>query len=275
MTAAVELLLGGGMGLFLGLFGGGGSIVAVPIFVYLLGYGVKEAVAMSLVVVGLTSAIGAARAWRAGDVRPRAALLLGSVAMLGAYAGARAAAFLAEAAQLGLFAAVVLVSAAAMLRRRSSCAIPSTHGAAGGPTPPAARRTAAVGIAVGILTGLVGVGGGFLVVPALMLLGLPMSGAVATSLVVITMNAVAGLAGYLGQVAFPWPTLGIVTGASVVGLLSGGRLAYLIPQPARQRVFVGFLLVVGMFVLYQNRGALVHRPVDAAADPVLVAPAAH
>ncbi len=71
MTAAVELLLGGGMGLFLGLFGGGGSIVAVPIFVYLLGYGVKEAVAMSLVVVGLTSAIGAARAWRAGDVRPR------------------------------------------------------------------------------------------------------------------------------------------------------------------------------------------------------------
>jgi uncharacterized membrane protein YfcA len=265
MTTVVELLLGAGVGLFLGLFGGGGSVVAVPIFVYALGYGAREAVAMSLVVVGLTSLVGAARAWRAGDVRPRPALMLGAVAMTGAYAGARVAAFVSEGVQLGLFATVLLCSAGLMLVRRRA----DTGSVRGAARPPAGRIVLA-GVAVGVLTGLVGVGGGFLVVPALVLLGVPMSGAVGSSLVVIAMNAAAGVMGYLGHVELSWAVLSVVTSAAIAGLFGGGRLASLIPPAARRRAFAGFLLVIGAFVLYQNRDELVHS----SSGPELLAPIA-
>ena len=111
------LLLAVFMGLALGLLGGGGSILAVPIFIYVLGFGAKEAIAASLSMVGVTSLFGSAEHWREGHVRLRVALVFGSFAAAGAYLGAQMASFLSGAGQLSLFAAVMLAAAYFMLRR--------------------------------------------------------------------------------------------------------------------------------------------------------------
>ena len=271
MIAAISLLLGTTIGLFLGLFGGGGATLAVPVFVYVLHYGASEAIAMSLVVVGVTSLIGSVRAWRAGDVRPRSTLLLGSVAMIGAYAGARAAAFVSDGVQLALFAVVLLSSGALLLRARpepgesNDAPEPPTDGAQ---LHPAWWLIVITGATVGVMTGLAGVGGGFLVVPALLLLGLPLSAAVGTSLVVIAMNSAAGLVGYLHEVQVPWTLVGEITAAAVVGFFGGDRIASSIPERTLRRAFAAFLLVVGAFVLLQN--GIVLAAVDHAAATLAI-----
>lgn len=250
----LALALAALIGLSLGLLGGGGSILTVPIFVYVLGFGAKEAIAMSLAVVGATSLFGAMGHWRAGNVNLRVAAVFGVVAMAGTYLGARLAVFFSGAAQLTLFAAVMLLAAFFMFRDRK----PHAGGGA-----PAAGRTGDMplglivleGIAVGVLTGLVGVGGGFLIVPALVLLGrVPMKQAVGTSLLVIAMKSAAGFAGYLGQVEVQWGFMALFTAIAIGGILLGTWLVQFVPQAALKRSFAVFLLVMGAFILYQNRG---------------------
>ena len=261
------VLLGLPVGLTLGLLGGGGSILAVPIFVYMLGFGAREAIAMSLAVVGVTSLVGATRHWRAGNVKLRVALTFGAVAMLGAYLGARLAVFFSPAAQLALFGGVMLVAAVFMFRRRSPAS-----GEEGDDTPAAAGMrlglVALQGFAVGVLTGLVGVGGGFLIVPALVLLGrLPMKQAVGTSLVIIALNSAAGFYGYLGQVEVPWAFMGLFTAVTVTGILVGTSLVRFVPQEALRRAFAVFLVVMAGFILYQNRGVILPTADEGAAVP--------
>lgn len=178
------------IGLSLGLLGGGGSILTVPVFVYLLGFEAKEAIAGSLAVVGATSLFGAVGHWRAGNVNLRVAAVFGAVAMPGAYLGARLAAFVSGGVQLTLFAGVMLLAAWFMFRPRNAAEEDAAgEHARGMPL----WLIAAQGLAVGLLTGLVGVGGGFLIVPALVLLGkVPMKQAVGTSLLVIAMNSAGG-----------------------------------------------------------------------------------
>ncbi|HEU0078792.1 MAG TPA: sulfite exporter TauE/SafE family protein [Longimicrobiaceae bacterium] len=247
------------IGLSLGLLGGGGSILTVPIFVYVLGYGAKEAIAMSLAVVGATSLFGALGHWRAGNVNARVALIFGAVAMAGTYLGARLAVFFSGAAQLTLFAAVMLLAAFFMFREKKpdprSGAKPADEAAPVRDMP--IGLIVLEGIAVGVLTGLVGVGGGFLIVPALVLLGrLPMKQAVGTSLVVIAMKSAAGFAGYLGQVEVDWAFMALFTGIAAAGILLGTWLVQYVPQAALKRSFAVFLLVMGGFILYQNRGVI-------------------
>jgi uncharacterized protein len=264
------LLLAALIGLSLGILGGGGSILTVPIFVYVLGYGVKEAVAMSLAVVGTTSLAGAAGYWRAGQVNLRVALVFGGVAMAGTYLGARLAVHLSGAAQMTLFALVMLAASFFMFRGRKPMAEAEEGADDGEPDapPPAPADEGPVhmplglivaeGVAVGVLTGLVGVGGGFLIVPALVLLGrLPMKQAVGTSLLVIAMKSSTGFAGYLGQVEVPWPFLAAFTAVAVAGIILGTYLVRFVRPHALQRAFAVFLLVVGVFILYQNRGVFV------------------
>lgn len=240
------------IGLSLGLLGGGGSILTVPIFVYVLGFPPKEAIAMSLAVVGATSLFGAAGHWRAGNVNPRVALLFGSVAMVGTYGGARLAVFFSGGAQLALFAGVMLAAAFFMFRDR----VPAPDPAAARAQMPLAAIVAE-GLAVGILTGLVGVGGGFLIVPALVLLGrLPMKEAVGTSLAVIAIKSATGFAGYLGQVEIRWGFVAGFTAMAVGGIVAGTRLARHVPQEALKRAFAVFLVVMGTFILYQNRSVI-------------------
>ena len=251
------------IGLSLGLLGGGGSILTVPVFVYVLGIAAKPAIAMSLPVVGVTSLVGATMHWRLGNVRLRTALGFGAIAMVGAFAGARLAMFLSGAVQLVLLAVVMLAAAVAMLRG------PRVDERAARAGSPRLGLLAVVALGVGALTGLIGIGGGFLVVPALVLLArVPMREAVGTSLLVIAMNAASGFAGYAGSVDVDWGFLAVFIGIAVAGALAGSVLAARVPQAALKRAFGVFLLAAGTFVLAHNRGAFsaARAPGSAARD---------
>jgi uncharacterized protein len=257
------------MGLSLGVLGGGGSILTVPIFVYVLGIGAKEAIAMSLFVVGLVAAFGAVGHWRSGNVDVRTGLLFGGFSMAGTFMGARAAVYMSGAAQLTLFAVVMLVAAFFMFREGSKPRVgaqaepPVTVAA---PVSPGLGTLAALlpgrgivvigleGLAVGVLTGIVGVGGGFLIVPALVLLGgVPMKVAIGTSLMVIALKSATGFAGYLDQVQVPWLLMLLFSGVAVAGILTGTRMVRHVPAGALRRAFAVFLVLMGSFILHQNR----------------------
>jgi uncharacterized membrane protein YfcA len=246
------------MGLVLGTLGGGGSILTVPILVYVLGYDAKAAIGMSLAVVGVTSAVGAFGHWHAGNVRPRPAAVFAGCAVAGTLLGTRLATLVSGPFQLTLFAIVMLLAAGFMLRGSAERAADAT-----GPARPTRSTllTGLDGLAVGALTGLVGVGGGFLIVPALVVLGgLPMHQAVGTSLAVIAVNALVGFAGYLDQIVVDWAFMLAFTACAVAGIIAGSRLAGRIPARSLRRAFAVLLLLMGSFMLYRNRAVLLPRP---------------
>jgi uncharacterized membrane protein YfcA len=247
------LAFAGLIGLALGLLGGGGSILTVPVLVYVLGVAAKPAIAMSLPVVGLTSLVGAAAHWRLGNVRLATAALFGILAMVGAFVGAKLSVFLSGAAQLVLLAAVMVAAAVAMLWTRRGDRRERRE-----ETSPARwPLLAPVAVAVGVLTGLVGVGGGFLIVPALVLLArVPMRQAVGTSLLVIALNSAAGFGGYIGTIDIDWAFLARFTAATIAGALVGAAMASRVPVTALRRAFAVLLLAVGGVVLYKNGAAL-------------------
>jgi len=250
------------IGIALGMFGGGGSILTVPIFTYVAGLDPKVAIAASLPVVAVISACGALGHWRAGNVELRTAFTLGVFTMIGGFAGARGAHVLSGQLQMLIFAVVMIGASVAMLRGTS-------QGPVVGPAAPRlpVMRIAPLGLGVGLLTGVVGVGGGFLIVPALVsLANLPMRVAVGTSLLVIAMNASAGTLGYLGQVSMPFKLLLPFTLIALVGTAIGTGAAQRVPQAALRRGFALLLLVVSGFILYQNRNVLEGAPKAAAPD---------
>jgi len=263
VTALVlTLALATVIGISLGLLGGGGSILAVPLLVYVADLPAKEAIATSLLVVGATSAVAVLPHARAGRVRWRTGLIFGLAGMTGAYAGGRLAAYIPAGILLTGFALMMLATAAAMLRGR--------RGAGNKPVPQElpVPRVIADGIVVGLVTGLVGAGGGFLVVPALALLGgLPMPVAVGTSLLVIAMKSFAGFAGYLSGVDINWPLAAAVTAAAILGSLAGGRLAGRIREDLLRKAFGWFVVAMGVFVLAQQ------LPADLRTDPRVLAAA--
>ncbi|HEX6645065.1 MAG TPA: sulfite exporter TauE/SafE family protein [Gemmatimonadales bacterium] len=257
----IGLALAALIGLSLGLLGGGGSTLTVPVFVYVLGFAPKDAIAMSLPVVGVTSLVGAASHWRAGNVQVRTALLFGLVAMAGSFLAARfLAPLMPGALQLALLALVMLAAAVSMYRSAGR------RPAGGAEERPASLPLlACVALLVGTMTGVVGIGGGFLIVPALVLLGrVPMKEAVGTSLLVIAMNTASGFAGYAGQVTMAWGFLALFTLVAIAGILAGSRLVRHVSQAQLKRAFAVFLVVIGAFVLYQNRYALM--PADPPAE---------
>lgn len=240
------------IGAALGLLGGGGSVLTVPIFVYVLGFAPKPAIAMSLAVVGATSALGTASHWRAGHVNLRVAMLFGGVAMLGTAIGVRLSTFIAGTTQLLIFGTVMLIAAAFMASRRS----PVSQAAAGSPPPARASALAVVpgGLLVGSLTGLVGVGGGFLIVPALVLLRLSLRDAVGTSLLIITGTCLVGFFGYLGQVRPDWAAVAMVAAGTLPGIALGSYLHQFVPEWLLRRGFAAFLVVVAAFIVVTNLG---------------------
>lgn len=246
LVIALSLLIG----VSLGLLGGGGSILTVPILVYVAGLPAKEAIAASLFVVGVTSIAGVVSHARGGRVQWRTGLLFGLAAMAGAFTGGLLGGHIPGDWLLIAFALMMVATSLAMLRGRKDKS-PSSHRRADGGLP--LTRILIDGSVVGLVTGLVGAGGGFLVVPALVLLGgLPMSVAVGTSLIVIAMKSFAGLAGYLTSVTLDWPLVLGVTAAAVVGSVVGGRLAGRVPEAALRQGFGWFVLVMGGFVLVQQ-----------------------
>jgi uncharacterized protein len=242
------------IGLSLGLLGGGGSILTVPVLHYVLGYGVKEAIPMSLVVVGLTSGFGAALHARDARVNWRAAVSFGPPAILGALVGAELGLRVDPGIQLAVFAAVLLAAAISMLRPRGEGSRPVY-----GEAPMTPRRLpfiTLVGALVGVLTGFVGVGGGFLYVPALVQLGgLGAKEAVGTSLVLILSSCVAAVARYHGPTNLDWTAIALFTGIAFLGVTAGSRMVHHVPQPAIRKAFAILLFVMGAVVLFREFAA--------------------
>jgi uncharacterized membrane protein YfcA/glyoxylase-like metal-dependent hydrolase (beta-lactamase superfamily II)/rhodanese-related sulfurtransferase len=234
------------VGISLGLFGGGGSVLSVPLLVYVAGWTPHQAAAGSLFIVGVTSAITLASHARAGRVRWRTGLIFGVAGMAGAYGGGRLADLVSGDVLLGAFALLMLAASVGMIRGR--------RGGGGGDRDeldlPAAL---ALGVGVGTATGFVGAGGGFAIVPALVLVaGLPMQAAVGTSLLVITMQSAAGFAGHLAGSTLPWPSTLAITASAAVGSLAGSRLTGRIPADSLRRWFGVGVLAVATFVLYEQ-----------------------
>jgi len=243
LTVALAVVVG----VTLGLLGGGGSILMVPLLVYVAGLDAKEAIAASLVVVGVTAAVSVVGHARAGRVRWRTGLLFGAAGMAGALAGGFIGGHLPGQLLMIAFAGMMVATAVAMLRGRKDVDPSTAHAEL------PVGRVLLDGVVVGLVTGLVGAGGGFLVVPALALLGgLPMGVAVGTSLLVIAMKSFAGLTGYLATVSIDWALVGAVTAAAVIGSLIGARVVDRIPADALRRAFGWFVLAMGAFVLVQE-----------------------
>ncbi len=246
LSLIIGLLLSAGIGLSLGLIGGGGSIITVPLLVYMLQVEPHAATAMSLAVVGSTSLVGAALHHGGGTVRLRTGLVFAAAGMVGAYFGTRLTYMLSDAALLLTFAALMIVVAVRMLtsaQRGEESARPAASLAA----------ILAAGAAVGVLTGFLGVGGGFLIVPALVFFGgLGMKQAIGTSLVVITLNCVAGFAGHMQHGSFDLRLAALVTLFAVAGVIVGARLAHR-TAPARLRQwFAWFVLAVAALLVAKN-----------------------
>lgn len=267
-TLVLALLLAVLIGVSLGLLGGGGSILTVPILTYVAGLPPKEAIAASLFVVGTTSAVSAISHARGGRVRWRTGLIFGAAGMVGAFGGGLLGGYIPGTVLMIAFALMMVATSIAMIRGRR---VARAEDASPRELPTA--KIVIEGLAVGLATGLVGAGGGFLVVPALALLGgLPMPVAVGTSLVVIAMKSFAGLAGYLTSVSLDWVLVGGVTLAAILGSLLGSRLAGRIPENVLRQGFGVFVLVMGAFVLVQELPGIAGTIAGAAA--VLLALAA-
>lgn len=243
MTAMLPLLAGAlAIGVALGLLGGGGTVLTVPLLQISLGLDTTQAVAMSLPVVAAASATGALAAWHRGVLQIGATLGLALTTSVGAYLGAAVGRGLSPHMHARLLAATLAVAAVMMWWRREA--------ATERPVPAVPARLAAAGLAVGVVTGMVGVGGGFLLVPALVTLGgYTFDRAVPASLLVIACSAAVGALGYAGRVAIPWPTVGVLAAAAAAGVLAGRRLGHALPPGALHTAFSILLLLTAGYVL--------------------------
>lgn len=249
LTLALSILIG----ISLGLLGGGGSILTVPILSYVAGMAPKAAIASSLVVVAITSAVGVIPHARARRVMWRTGVLFGGAGMVGAYAGGRVSQLFPARALMIAFAVMMVVTAIAMLRRASQR--PSAPAPALTPREAALGPSLLQGFLVGTVTGLLGVGGGFVIVPAMVLFGgLPMECAIGTSLVVIAMNSLAGFVGHLGETKIDWPTTLAVSGVAALGAWFGGRQVGKVNPAVLRRVFGILILVVAAVTLAKELG---------------------
>ncbi len=277
---SLALAVGSGVliGLSIGALGGGGSILAVPVLIYTLGQSPAQAATGSLVVVAVTALIGAVTAHRQGNVMLQRGLTFGIVGIGGAVAGGKASAHVPEAVLLAAFAVLMLligsVMAGRLVRHRSSkvgdkgrseaqkrAALDDpiiTFAGTFACQCPLALKVLVTATAVGFLTGFLGVGGGFLVVPVMVLaLGLPMDLAAGTSLVAITLMSVAALVVRVGVGATPdWSLVLALTGASAVGGLFGAMLAARTRTAKLSAAFTALVLAVALYTASQALPAL-------------------
>ncbi|MFE9552595.1 sulfite exporter TauE/SafE family protein [Streptomyces sp. NPDC006703] len=244
MTALILALIAGAVvGLMLGALGGGGSVLAVPALIYLLGFSPASATTASLIIVTATSLTALYAHARAGRVRWKAGAAFAAAGILPAAVAGAASAHLPQAVLTLAFAAIAALSAIKMLRPADT-ARPKD----GGVRP---VKAAGAGAALGTLTGLLGVGGGFLAVPALVtVLAFEMDAAVGTSLLIITANSLASLATRSGTAApVDWALIGPFTGTAILGAWDGKRIAAKVSAPHLQRIFAVVLLAVAAFML--------------------------
>jgi hypothetical protein len=250
MNLILSALLGSGVGLSLGLLGGGGSILTVPILVYLLGISARAAITTSLLIVGATALMGAWFHHRRGNLRAVVGATFGGVGIVAAYGGSQLSKRFEESALLTLFALIMLVVAAAMWRGR-------THLEKAQVDQYQLNKVILSGIGVGFLTGFLGVGGGFLIVPALVLFaGVPMKEAVGTSLLIIAINCAAGFVGHLANLNLNWTVTAAFTAGAIGGSFIGERIGRRLSPARLQKTFAVFIALVAVFLLVKNLGGM-------------------
>jgi len=243
---AEALVVGLAIGAVLGLIGAGGAVVAVPAFIYLFGFSAVEATTASLAVVAVSAATGALPRLRINQVRVKQALLFWSLGIVGTFAGARLATVIPELVIVVGFAVVMLGAAVAMWRK-------SLAKEAGEDVARAGWLLPVVAVAIGLLTGIFGVGGGFLVVPALVLVfGFPFAIATGTSLVVVALNSATALAfKYDAWSGISWEIPLFVNVGGVVGSVVASNLNHGIPQRILERTFAGLLVALAVWMVVE------------------------
>jgi uncharacterized membrane protein YfcA len=262
----LSLIFGAVVGLSLGLTGGGGAIFAVPLLVYGLSIDPRQAVGISLAAVGMTSLVGFFGRWKAGQVEVATGLMFAIAGMIGAPVGSWLSGLIPESLLLTLFALLMLVVAARMWVKAGSpnaevtCATDEANGptcrrdAAGDLrlTSPCALLLGVVGVLSGVLSGLFGVGGGFVIVPALVLFsGMAIHRAVGTSLLVITLVSASGVASHLWAGRdIPMDTTLFFVAGGVLGMFVGIRASRYLSGPALQKVFAVAIVAVAIFVIF-------------------------
>jgi uncharacterized membrane protein YfcA len=264
------------IGLSLGALGGGGSILAVPVLVYAAGQDPRAATATSLLLVGSAALVGAVPHWRAGRVDVRVGLLFGLTGIGGSILGSALNRHVDPNVLLLGFAGLVGIAAWRMVTACPSCTnvgAAATIGVGTGGSVPAGEATAhavqtrlpartvllvvAAGSGVGFLTGLFGVGGGFVIVPALTLvLGLSMPVAIGTSLLVIAVNSAVALSTRIATTTIDWPTTLPFGVAAIAGVLAGGELADRLDAERSLRWFAALLVAVAVYTAVRAGTAL-------------------
>ena len=244
------LVLSAGIGLSLGLVGGGGSIITVPLLVYVAGLPVPQAVALSLAIVGATAAVGSVVQVRQGNAHLKAAAVFSIAGMLGAVGGARLTALVPGPVLMMLFAALMIAVGLRMARGKDE-AEEVKHAECN------FWKCGLAGLGLGVLTGFLGVGGGFLIVPALLRFAkLPMRQAVGTSLLIIAANSLSGFLAHFGDVQ---GTLGLAAAfiaVAVTGMFGGFALAQRMQPRGLKAAFGGLSLAVAVFLIVMNAGPL-------------------
>jgi len=238
---ALAVLIAVLIGVSLAVLGSGGSIITVPVLVYVAGVPVHAAVGMSLVIVGTTAAAGSYLQSRGGGFHRRAAAVFAATGAAGAFVGARLTHLVSGDTLMAIFAALMLLAGWRMLawampaEAARACRIP---------------RCLAAGLSLGVLTGFLGIGGGFLIVPALVLVaGLDMKRAVPTSLAIIAFNAAGGLAGQLRYASFDWPLTAAFLGSALCGMVGGSMLSRRMSSDALRRGFGWAVMALGTAIL--------------------------
>ena len=242
----LALFLALAIGVSLGLLGSGGSIITLPVLVYAAKVPATQAVAMSLAVVGGTTLVGSILNARSGQIHAKAALLFSVTGVIGALGGSQLTHLVRPSVLLLIFAGLMLVVGLLMFRPRADRGVDAKaecHWVS----------CTATGFFVGFLTGFLGVGGGFLIVPALLFLArLPLKRAIATSLVVITVTSAAGLIGHLRRTHFDWRIAGMFLALAIVGMLAGRKFASQVETERLRSWFAWFVLAVAVFVIAEN-----------------------
>jgi uncharacterized protein len=245
ITSIVALIFASLIGFALGLLGSGGTMITLPVLVYVAGVPMSQAVAMALVVVGGTSLAGSAMEYRRRNLDLRVALWFSVSGMAAAFGGARLTHLVSQPVLLSLFSVIMLGVGVGLLRERREKPVRATGRGF--------WRCAAAGAAVGALTGFLGIGGGFLIVPALVwFAGLDLRKATGTSLAVIALNSLSGLAGQSRYVHFDWwMALGFLAVATV-GMVVGGAVKDRISEPVLRKAFAVFILAIGLVMAWEN-----------------------
>lgn len=239
------------IGVTLGLLGSGGSILTVPVLTYLVGQETKVAIAGSLMIVAIISLFSVIPYARQKEVQWRTVVIFGVPGMAGAVVGAWGAHFVSDAVQMLVFTALLLIASYLMFK-------PIKLKEAGDQTERAIFKIALDGFIVGAITGLVGVGGGFLIIPALVILGgLSMRLAVGTSLVIIAIKSLAGFVGYIPvlealELSVDWDIIWIFSAIGIVGGWLGHKISAKVNQELLKQGFAVFLVLMGLFILYKN-----------------------